>query len=84
MQMGSKSRAAGPGWNEEIADSRKDPDEPLQVPGRSKALHHPLSSTERQMRVLRPVIQMGYSACCRSPPFRSEVRRFRLMVQREL
>ncbi len=55
--MGGSGRAAGAGWNEEIADGREHADEPLQVPGRSKALHHPLSPTERQMRSLRSVIQ---------------------------
>jgi hypothetical protein len=51
-------RVAGrSGWSEEIADGREDTDEPLQVLGRSKALHHPLSSTERQMRILRPIVE---------------------------
>ena len=55
--MGGRSGAAGAGWNEKIADGREDTDEPLQVPGRPKALHHPLSSPEWQMRILGPVIQ---------------------------
>jgi hypothetical protein len=54
--MGGRSGAAGAGWNEKIADGREDTDEPLQVPGRPKALHHPLSSTERQMRIFRSVV----------------------------
>jgi hypothetical protein len=54
--VGGSGRAAGAGWNEEIADGREHADEPLQVPGRSRALHHPLSPTERQMRILRTVL----------------------------
>ena len=67
--MDGRSGTAGAGWNEKIADGREDTDEPLQVPGRPEALHHPLSSTERQMRILRSIVEMGYSACRRSPRF---------------
>jgi hypothetical protein len=31
VKMGGKGAAAGTGWNEEIADSRKDTGEPLQA-----------------------------------------------------
>ncbi len=55
--MGGRSRAAGARWNEKIAGGREHADKPLQVPGRSKALHHPLSSPERQMRILRPIVE---------------------------
>ena len=55
--MDGRSRTAGAGWNEKTADGRKDTDEPLQVPGRPEALHHSLSSTERQMRILRPIVE---------------------------
>jgi hypothetical protein len=47
VQMGGRGEAAGAGRDEEIADGREHTDEPLQVPGRSKALHPPLSPTER-------------------------------------
>ena len=57
VEMGGRGGAAGAGWNEKIADGREDIHEPLQVPGRSKALHHPLSSPERQMRILCPVVE---------------------------
>src|SRR5215212_3302727 len=57
VEMGGRGGAVGAGWNEKIADGREDTDEPLQVFGASKALHHPFSSTERQMRILRSVIQ---------------------------
>jgi hypothetical protein len=67
--MSGKSRAAGAGWSEEIADSREDTGEPLQASGRSKALHRPLSPPQRQVRILRPIVEMGYSACRRSPRF---------------
>src|SRR5919107_3157 len=80
VEMGGRGGAAGAGWNEEIADGREDTDEPLQVPGRSKALHHPLASAERQMRILRPIVEVGCSACRQSPSCQSEVWRFRLMV----
>jgi hypothetical protein len=49
VQMGGRGGAAGARWNEKIADGREDTDEPLQVSGQSKTLHHPLSSTEWQM-----------------------------------
>jgi hypothetical protein len=45
------------GWNEEIADSRKDTDKPLQTSWCPEALHHPLPSTQGQMRVLRTVVK---------------------------
>jgi hypothetical protein len=57
VKMGGKSGAAGMGWNEEIADSRKDTDKPLQTSWCPEALHHPLSSTQEQMRVLRTVVE---------------------------
>ena len=57
VEMGGRGGAAGAGWNEKIADGREDTDEPLQVPGRSKALHHPLSSAERQMRIFRSIVK---------------------------
>jgi hypothetical protein len=47
--MGGKGAAAGTGWNEEIADSRKDMGEPLQTSHRPKALHHPLPLSQRHM-----------------------------------
>lgn len=50
-------RAAGAGWNEKVADGREDTDEPLQVPGRSKALPRPFSPAERRMRILYPVVK---------------------------
>src|SRR6478735_6996031 len=78
VEMGGRGGAVGAGWNEKIADGREHADEPLQVPGRLKALHHPLSSPERQMRIFCPIVEMGYSACCWSPSFQSEVWRFRL------
>jgi hypothetical protein len=69
VKMGSKGRAAGVGWDEKIADGREDVHEPLQVPGRSKALHDPLSPSQRQMRVLRAIVEMGLSN--RSPLIKS-------------
>jgi hypothetical protein len=80
--MSGKSRAAGAGWSEEIADSREHADEPLQASWRSKVLHRPLSPPQRQVRIFRPIVEMGYSACCWSPSFPSEVLRFRLMVHK--
>jgi hypothetical protein len=80
--MGGRGGAVGARRNEKIADGREDTDEPLQVPGRSKALHRPLASAERQMRILRPVVEMGYAACRQSPSCQSEVWRFRLMVHK--
>jgi hypothetical protein len=53
VQTRGRGGAAGAGWNEKVADSREHADEPLQVPGRSKALHPPLASPQRQMRILR-------------------------------
>jgi len=55
--MGGRGGAAGARWDEVIADGREHADEPLQVPGRSKALHRPLSSAERQMRIFRSVVK---------------------------
>src|SRR5918995_4862124 len=57
VKVGSAGRAAGAGWNEKVADGREHLDEPLQPSGRSKALPHPFSSAERQMRILRPIIK---------------------------
>ena len=57
VKVGRTGGAVGAGWNEEITDGREDTDEPLQVPGRSKALHHELSSTKRQMRILCPIVE---------------------------
>ena len=57
VEMGGRGGAVGAGWNEEIADGREDIHEPLQVPGRLKALHHPLSSPERQMRIFCPIVE---------------------------
>jgi hypothetical protein len=51
--MGGRGGAVRVGWNEKIADGREDTDEPLQVPGRPKALHRPLASPEWQMGILR-------------------------------
>ena len=56
VEMGGGGGAAGARWNEKIADGREDIHEPLQVPGRSKSLHHPLSPPERQMRILRSIV----------------------------
>jgi hypothetical protein len=44
VKMGGKSGAAGTGWNEEIADSRKDTGEPLQASRCPETLHHPFSA----------------------------------------
>jgi hypothetical protein len=55
--MGGRGGAAGARWNESIADGREDTDEPLQVPGHSKALHRPLASPEWQMRIYRPIVE---------------------------
>ena len=57
VKVGRTGRAVGAGWNEEIADGREHVDEPLQPSGRSKALPRPFSPAERQMRILRSVIQ---------------------------
>ena len=57
VKVGRTGGAVRAGWNEEITDGREDTDEPLQVPGRSKALHHELSSPERQMRILCPIVE---------------------------
>jgi hypothetical protein len=54
--MGGRGGAVRAGWNEKIADGREDIHEPLQVPGRSKALHHPLSLAERKMRIFCPIV----------------------------
>ena len=55
--MGGKGRATRTGRDEEIADDGEDGDEPLQACWRSKALHRPLTSSQRQVRVLGPVIE---------------------------
>ena len=57
MHVGCKGRSVGPGWDEEIADGGEDSDEPLQAPGRSKALHCPLASPQGQVRILCPVVE---------------------------
>jgi len=57
VKVGRTGGAVGAGCNEEIADGREDTDEPLQGRGRLKAVHRPLASPERQMRVLRPVVE---------------------------
>jgi len=57
VQTRGRGRAAGAGWNEEIADGREDTDKPLQVPGRSKTLHYPLSAPEREMRIFRLIVE---------------------------
>src|SRR5919112_760502 len=57
VKVGSAGRAAGAGWNEKVADGREHVDEPLQPSGRSKALPRPFSPAERQMRILRPVVE---------------------------
>jgi hypothetical protein len=82
MKVGRTGGAVGAGWNEKVADGREHVDEPLQPSGRPKALPRPFSSPERQMRILRSVVEMGYSACRQSPSFQSEVWRFRLMVHK--
>ena len=61
--MDGRSGTAGAGWNEKIADGREYTDEPLQVPGQPEALHHSLSSTERQMRILRPIVEPLCERC---------------------
>jgi len=45
------------GRDEEIADGGEDGNEPLQASRRSKALHRPLASSQRQVRVLGPVVE---------------------------
>jgi len=55
--MGGKDGATGTGRDEEIADGGEDGDEPLQACRRSKALHRPLASSQRQVRVLGPVVE---------------------------
>ena len=57
VKVGSTGRAAGAGWNKKVADGREHVDEPLQPSGRSKTLPRPFSPAERQMRILRTVIQ---------------------------
>jgi hypothetical protein len=57
VKVGSAGRAAGAGWNEKVADGREHVDEPLQPSGRSKALPRPFSPAERQMRILRPIVE---------------------------
>jgi hypothetical protein len=55
--MGGKGGATGTGRDEEIADGGEDGDEPLQASRRSKALHRPLASSQRQVRILGPVVE---------------------------
>ena len=57
VKVGRTGRAAGAGWNKKVADGREHVDEPLQPSSRSKALPRPFASAERQMRILRTVIQ---------------------------
>ena len=57
VKLGRTGRAKGAGWNEKVAHSREHVDEPLQPSGRSKALPLPFSPAERQMRILRPIIE---------------------------
>ena len=49
VEMGGRGGASGARGNEKIADGREHADEPLQISERSKALHRPLASPERQM-----------------------------------
>jgi hypothetical protein len=56
---------------EEIVDLIMSGEEALSLAGRLKALHLPLASSGRLMRILRPVIQMlwgGGDGMARSPP----------------
>jgi hypothetical protein len=55
--MGGQGGATGTGRDEEIADGGEDGDEPLQASRRSKAPHRPLASSQRQVRVLDPVVE---------------------------
>src|SRR5580704_11398636 len=57
MKMGGKGGATGTGRDEEIADGGEDSDEPLQASRRSKPLHRPFASSQRQLRVLGPVVE---------------------------
>src|SRR4029077_3728113 len=57
MNMGGKGGATGTGGDEENADGGEDGDEPLQASRRSKALHRPFASSQRQVRVLGPVVE---------------------------
>ena len=61
--MGGKCGATGTGRDEEIADGGEDGDEPLQTSRRSKALHRPLASSQRQVRVLGPVVEALGERC---------------------
>ena len=60
--MGGKGGATGTGRDEEIADGGEDGNEPLQASRKSKALHRPLASSQRQVRVLRPSDANHFSA----------------------
>ena len=55
--MGSKGRLVGARRDEQVSDCRKDRCEPLQACRRPKALHHPLLLSQREMRILCPVVQ---------------------------
>jgi hypothetical protein len=55
--MGGKGGATGAGRDEEIADGGEDGDEPLRASRRSKALHRPFASSQRQVRVLGPIVE---------------------------
>ena len=57
VHVGCKGRAVGPGWYEDIAGGGEDGDEPLQTTRRSEALHHPLALSQRDMRILGPVVE---------------------------
>src|SRR3954453_12962195 len=65
--MGGRGGAVGSGWNEKIADGQEDIHKSLQVPGRSKALHHPLASAEGQMRIfcasVEPFVVAVFDVC---------------------
>jgi hypothetical protein len=63
MKMGGKGGATGTGRDEEIADGGEDSDEPLQASRRSKPLHRPFASSQRQLRVLGPVVEPLCERC---------------------
>ena len=61
MQVGSESGVAGPGRDEEIADSRESVGKSQERRPGSKSPHLPLSLSKRDMRVLsRRVTRSGY------------------------
>ncbi len=67
MEMGGRGGATGTRWNEVIADGGEDGDEPLQASRRSKALHCSLALSQRNMRILGPVVEplVGAMLDCR-------------------